>query len=370
MDPIEYAALLAKKLGSRQRHVCFLLGAGASKPSGFPDIAGLKDEILRREQERNQNQLASILKDRTVEQSLTWLRKVDAILGEGESYNGATKQQLKALDQHLCAEIMEVFTSISPEGTSYNSFARWLSSTDYTRPVEIFTLNYDLLVESALEEESVAYFDGFLGVYKGSFRPDLVDLTDSKNAGTIPSYFSRLWKLHGSISWTFDTSGAVKRLGRVVPSNEIAAIHPSESKYDDSRRAPYVILHDRLRRSLLEPETILIVSGYSFGDQHVNEVIFDAIRARPRSEFVFPMFNEIPAELLAIATQRRNVSVVSPRTVISGGESGAWAAPENESLYPNVWNSDKGFLLGDFGRLARFLAATVVDDSVQESTTP
>jgi len=44
-DP-EHAALeLAEKLASRNRHVAFLIGAGASCAAGLPDLNGLKSAV-------------------------------------------------------------------------------------------------------------------------------------------------------------------------------------------------------------------------------------------------------------------------------------------------------------------------------------
>lgn len=384
-DAVTVATLFARKMASRERHVCFLLGAGASKAAGLPDMAGLKTAISSKLASHGRgdinpsidatdastpnmpfppdfsptdaDSLGEILSDRTVEEALTWLRKASALLeGESDTIGGLTKARASLLDVTLSSLVMATIQEAQPSAEPFSSFAKWLRSTSYSRPVEVFTLNYDLLLESALEKVGMPYFDGFTGVYEGRFRADLVEPSDSSDA--LPTYFHRVWKMHGSVSWTRNDEGVIVRKGGQLRGRDIAAIHPSESKYEDSRRAPFVILQDRLRRALFEPETILVIAGYSFGDQHINEVILDAIRARPRSEFVFTHFGEIPDEAQRAAENWRNVTLLGPNYGVVGGDMGIWTAPEADAKAQNIW-SDGAFQLGNFQRLAEFLARSV-----------
>jgi hypothetical protein len=240
-------------------------GSDTSASCLVPDIAGLQTDLEARYANGTQKALAKLLKSKGVEGCLTWLRKVESLLdGSGGKVNGLDEVTVREFDRLLCKDIMEILSSTPTNLTSFQSLSRWLTSTDYSRPVELFTLSYDLLVEQALESESVPYFDGFLGTYEGSFRADLVDAFDPSDPLAVPAFFTRLWKLHGSFSWMRNGAGRVVRLGRKAEPSEMMAIHPSENKYEDSRRSPYVILFDRFRRALLEPETLLVVSGYSF----------------------------------------------------------------------------------------------------------
>jgi hypothetical protein len=76
------------------------------------------------------------------------------------------------------------------------------------------------------------------------------------------------------------------------------AIYRSDTKYEESRRVPFVVLQDRLRRALHQPETLVIVAGYSFNDAHLNELLFDGAARRERSEFIVFCYSAIP-EVLA-----------------------------------------------------------------------
>jgi hypothetical protein len=113
--------------------------------------------------------------------------------------------------------------------------------------------------------------------------------------------------------------------GEEGPSGEL--IMPSLMKYDESRKQPYVAMIDRLRRQLAEREdAILVTAGYSFGDQHVNEVIFEALAANPRLHTFALCFDDPPTddELMRAALRHRNLMVLAPNTVVVGGQLGTW----------------------------------------------
>jgi hypothetical protein len=126
---------------------------------------------------------------------------------------------------------------------------------------------------------------------------------------------------------------------------------------------PFVVLHDRFRRALNEPETIMLISGYSFGDQHLNELVFEAARRRERSEFVVFCYSDIPEDLAKRALSTPNLQVVGATEAVIGGIRGAWKAPDEAP--PNVWENGK-FALGDFKHLAAYLARTGAADSIEE----
>ena len=66
---------------------------------------------------------------------------------------------------------------------------------------EIFTTNYDLLLEKAMEHNHVPYFDGFVGSYEPFFWSESIEKTVSHNDLTFN--WIRLWKIHGSLNWEF-----------------------------------------------------------------------------------------------------------------------------------------------------------------------
>lgn len=148
-------------------------------------------------------------------------------------------------------------------------------------------MNYDLLIAAGFEEVGAPYFDGFDGFDGGveaRFLSELVEPHDAPATRQLPSGFVRLWKLHGSTTWRSIGAAEAWRMVLVGGAHAGAsAIYPSDETYEEWRRVPFVVLIDRFRRALVEPETITLVTGSSFGDAHLNEALFDAAYRHPRS---------------------------------------------------------------------------------------
>jgi hypothetical protein len=351
-----FANGLSAKLATRSRHVCAFLGAGASRACGLPDVSGLQgyvlDELVGDQRAAFQGQLSG----RNLEKALSRLRRVAALLDEEtDRVDGLTAQQAAALDREVCRLIVKALDLAGADLAPMLGFAAWVARAEYHLPVELFTVNYDLLLETALESLGISYFDGFMGALRARFRTELVEAGAGGADDWLPSFLVRLWKLHGSVHWAWENSPRteVVRLGAPVTDGEPAAIYPSDAKYDESRRVPFVVLQDRLRRALHQPETLMLISGYSFGDAHLNEMLFDAARRRPRSELIVFCFGTIPDILVERAAVIPNLQAVARSEAILGGVRGAWVPPKDAP--PDLW-ADDGFALGDFAHLASFLA--------------
>jgi hypothetical protein len=236
-------------------------------------------------------------------------------------------------------------------------FAAWVARADYRLPVEVFTVNYDLLLETALERLGVAYFDGFAGSLRARFRTDLVEATPTDDSVWLPSFIARVWKLHGSVNWLRDTIGDhsdIVRIGTPAVAGSPAAIYPSDTKYVDSRRVPFVVLHDRLRRALTEPETLVLIAGYSWGDQDLNEIFFEAASRRQRSEFLAFCYSMIPDTLADHAASTPNLQALAGNEAVLGGLRENWASPDPVPA-EDIWDQGK-LALHDYRNLAAFLA--------------
>lgn len=347
-----------KKLAARSRHVTFFLGAGASKACGLPTIAELLD-LVRVDIRPTYDLPANILfaGTRTLEEGLSQLRRIRSLLRDGTAITGFTLTTADELDAAICSSIVRHLSGDGADIEAYRLLSAWLNGQQYTRPVELFTVNYDLLLERGLEAERVHYFDGFIGALKGRFRADLVDnMADS--ARSLPPTCVRLWKLHGSTNWqafkTEDGANEIVRVGQ--PVTTAAAIYPSDEKYDESRRMPFVVLMDRFRRSLETPESLTIISGYRFGDDHLNEMLFEAAKLYPRSELWVTCFDDIPDHLSREALKYRNIVVHAPKAAIVGGKLYGW---KTEPI-PGIFEDDH-FLLGDFRYLTKALLPFVND---------
>lgn len=363
----EAAVGIAAKMASRSRHVCLFLGAGASCSAGLPDIARLKDKVVAELSPDDARLAGPILDGENLEGGLSHLRQIRSLLQDSTAeFDGLDASASERLDASICSAIIKALDDSGADLTPFNHVASWLAGVDYERPVEVFTVNYDLLMERGLEHARAAFFDGFVGSIQARFRTDLVESLESARSTVLPSSFVRLWKLHGSCNWVYakiEGRQEVVRVGGPPEDGHAVAIYPSERKYDESRRVPFVVLMDRFRRALSEPETVTLVSGYSFGDQHLNETLFDAARHHPRSEVVALCHKVVPDVLSSMACEIRNLTVLAPASAIIGGRHGAWA---EEGPATGVFE-DGAFMLGDFARLASFLmgSTSAPDDAAQ-----
>lgn len=349
---------LSAKLAARSRHVCGFLGAGAARACGLPDVADLQSQVLGGLEGEQRAAFEGQLAGRDLEQALSRLRRIAVLLeGTGDQVDDLTAEQAHALDREVCRLIVAALdlTNTNANVAPMLSLAAWAASADYHLPVELFTVNYDLLLETALEMVGVPYFDGFVGALRARFRTELVEAAPPESDEWLPAFLVRLWKLHGSVHWAWEggVRAQVVRLGAAVADDQPAAIYPSDAKYDESRRVPFIVLQDRLRRALNHPETLMLISGYSFGDAHLNEMLFDAAGRRPRSELIAFCFSSIPDVLAERAAITPNLQAVGATEAILGGVRAGWEAPKEAPA--DLWKDD-AFALGDFANLASFLA--------------
>jgi hypothetical protein len=146
-----------------------------------------------------------------------------------------------------------------------------------TRPVDYLVLNYDTLIESALALHKVAYADGMNGGACAWW-----DSATFNGAGIA----ARVLKLHGSIDWAEIPNDPMPR--RIANCCTLPAGHeqsvliwPASTKYRETQRDPFAQLIELARR-ILHPEpgsqVVLTISGYSFGDSHINIEIERALR--------------------------------------------------------------------------------------------
>lgn len=170
--------------------------------------------------------------------------------------------------------------------------------------------------------------------------------------GGVPSQFARLWKLHGSVNWE-RKGDQIVRIGQPVSKDLPAAIYPSDAKYEESRRVPFLVLQDRFRRALNQPETLVLFSGFRFGDDHLNETMFDAASRCERSEFIAFSFDPITADLAARAKATPNMQVIAKNEAIQGGIRADWKGPADD--IPDLWEAGQ-LALPDFTHLAAYLA--------------
>lgn len=388
-DPNRQANYLQQCLSSNKKPLGFFLGAGCpvavrvgtdGKLPLIPDITGItkmvRDDIAGC---KDCGPLLKIVeehfkkdgrKDTTVEDMLTHIRALRTVAGKDE-VRGLSAEKLDKLDDKICELIHQVVDKTLPNAeTPYHSLAVWVDAVQRDNPIEVFTTNYDLLMEQAFEDSCVPYFDGFAGVRKPFF--DLRAMEEDM----LPPRWARLWKLHGSVNWYKVKNKGVFRGTTNEDDVSKRVIHPSHQKYQESRRMPYLAMNDRLRAFLKKPTATLILCGYSFRDEHINEVIVQGLQFTQTAIAFALLFDRISeySQAISLASKCPNLNILASDGGVIGGQESKWPEKDTDSVSPenakwiNWTPVDPGnadgkqtaeFVLGDFAVFGQFLQQLV-----------
>jgi hypothetical protein len=159
----------------------------------------------------------------------------------------------------------------------------------------VFTSNYDLAIEWAAESLGLQIQNGFSGLHARSFSPHNFDLAyrnaNAQGEARFGTYNIYLAKLHGSLTWrVIDRSLVVEEPAsmawprindfRLGNSNDLGGyvVLPSAAKYLQTVGFVLGELFRRFTDFLARPQACLIISGYSFGDEHLNRIILSALQ--------------------------------------------------------------------------------------------
>ncbi|MFK1787927.1 SIR2 family protein [Bacteroides fragilis] len=161
------------------------------------------------------------------------------------------------------------------------------------RRANIFTSNYDLAFEYAFDNLGIHYIDGFTGFHKRFFKPETFEYDIFYPGSTTSGKVQRIEKvvryikLHGSLSWinsiqrdsnnlygieekTLDVIDKLDKKGEII-------IYPSAVKKSYTLDLPYSELFRQFATTITQPQSVLITVGYSFYDEHFNDIIYQAL---------------------------------------------------------------------------------------------
>ncbi|WP_164219247.1 SIR2 family protein [Virgibacillus sp. YIM 98842] len=184
----------------------------------------------------------------------------------------------------------------------YNSIFSIRGIKNYS-PVNIYTTNYDLFNEIAMESLNIQYTNGFRGTVNRIFDPAVFQLrlVDDENRykdkWSVVRKYVKLYKIHGSIDWRYDS-----KVKNVVQSNlineslEDVLIYPTINKHIETQQTPYSELFRALTVNLQKPDSTLIIIGYGFPDQHINHLISQSLNNEDFNLIVFGNQTEENAE--------------------------------------------------------------------------
>lgn len=374
---------LLQRLAPGRMRIGIFLGAGCPLAVQFadgggrpliPDIAGLTE--LVRESLKIHAELGGVaecawdrvigrgLETPTIEDVLGHIRTLNSLSGK-DGIDGFSRQDLVKLDRLICEHVREIANQSLPSGeTPYHMLASWIQAIPRDRPVEIFTTNYDLLIEQALEEQRVPYFDGFVG--SDSAFLDLESMTEDD----LPPRWARLWKIHGSINWWMTGKHRIRRSRDLVEGEQLL-IYPSHLKYDQSRQMPYYAMLDRLRVFLRADQCVLLTCGYSFADEHINAYIAHGLSANPNAACLAMAYrdrSDLP-KAVELAKRHANLTLLATDGAVVGTVERNWHSDlrDDNPAYALAVSKDLPesrtgapadrckWLLGDFASLGKFL---------------
>lgn len=182
--------------------------------------------------------------------------------------------------------------------TLINFLMSFASRTGTRDRLNIFTTNYDRLIEAGAELAGLHLLDRFLGNLMPIFRSSRLDLDMHYNPPGIrgePRYLegvARFTKLHGSVDWV-QIDRDIRRVGLPFGAESVdpylkapvlkdatahqLMIYPNSAKDRETAAYPYVELFRDFAAATCRPNSSLVTYGYSFGDEHINRIIEDML---------------------------------------------------------------------------------------------
>lgn len=228
----------------------------------------------------------------------------------------------------------------------------------------IFTSNYDLAFEYAFDNLGIKYIDGFSGFHHRYFKPETFNYDIFYPGSTTVGKVQRIekvvryFKMHGSISWISDNQRTPSNVYGIeeMPIELIKRkaedyddefnygnlmIYPTAVKKSYTLDLPYSELFRHFSYCISQPQSVLFTVGYSFCDEHINDLIYQALSNPSFTLIIFDLKGcEKSAEI------KRLRSLNDPRIIIIEGD-----------------------FLGDFLTLADTLMPDFFDTSSEDKVT-
>lgn len=375
------------------KNLHFLLGAGASSDA-IPAMAALIEKVSERVESAETAQVLAAHPDALKHDDLKALYKsakdvspnnLENILGTLYSKREYLKgiAQTDSLNDFLIDLIeSQIYSSINIDCNStdselslslyknlYQKLA--LRNKDLAR-VNVFTTNNDLLSETALGFLNINYNNGFSSGLSRTFNPARFSYTFSRKVDpSVEKYeplenMVYLYKLHGSISWVESDDNSFFNIKEVdvapnePPKARNVLIYPTPLKQNKSLGSPYADLIREFQNKLLLQHGVLIVIGYSFSDEHINNAIYAALASNSTLSVV--IFGDYyPTENLTRLTDRRIYQISG--VIESTAEDGGTVCKEKvhyfnyivNNFIPDLDRNKEGEVLEDFIKSVKLL---------------
>jgi hypothetical protein len=361
-------------------NVSFLFGAGSSMNIGSVSIANIPNKVEDKIRDAFIDvggtmtpailhaEFISVIKD---------LQKEDP---EKRNTNGEIQYSLEKLLTYLVAQ--EYILDINPSAVVHKhlielirvikqglfelcdienlSNASWLSAEEITnlskskshyhekftkkilqRPLNlkranVFTTNYDLAFEYAFDKLGVNFISGFSGFQKRTFKPEAFEydlfFPGSTTQGRVQRIEKvlRYYKIHGSLTWVkenpsennvYGISEVPIEIVRAKKDYENIMIYPTTAKKSFTLDFPYSELFRQFAASISQSQSVLITYGYSFSDEHINDIIYQALTIPSFTLIIVDFIGTNEKDPLNINKEIKKLKdLKDPRVIILQGE--------------------------------------------------
>lgn len=302
------------------KNLSFLIGSGCSLGSGgIPTMIELAKNFFNPEKEIL-DKMSPTLKDLVLQDShkkiLTdigidiskepFISNIETFLGTLYSYKFYLDQIQDESELEKIESVIKqtkkfiLYQCLNEDNTgkdssisdNYRDFYRRLSLRDSNLPKpNVFTTNYDLYSEKAMDDLGIHYTNGFSGFIERYFNPAIfnyalaeqMDISSFK--WNVIDSFIYFFKIHGSVNWIEKQEGnklfKIRELQNAsfqsLESEENLMIYPSPIKQNASLGSPYSDLFREFQKRIAQNQSVLVTMGFSFGDEHINNLIYQAL---------------------------------------------------------------------------------------------
>lgn len=180
---------------------------------------------------------------------------------------GARFERVRELRERIVSVLRGQWVALAESEAAdyYRGLLRF--QEEFGHALRVFSLNYDLCVEKSC---------GYGAVQRGFSRR----VWDWRLFDEGPNEETRifLYKLHGSLDWSFAEDGTVSYSDSPskIAADDVALIFGTSYKlqYVD----PFLFLAYQLRRWTLDAARLVVAIGYGFMDEHINGILGQALR--------------------------------------------------------------------------------------------
>ena len=268
-----------------------------SKKTGRGDEPSIEDKI------RTVNELIKGLKIYTSKTT----DDTNKLVGDLVKLENELEKGIIQFSNAILESEKNIVTSVNEESAEYlmNFLLSFASRTATRERLNLFTTNYDRILEFGSELAGLHLLDRFVGTISPIFRSSRLNIDLHYNPPGIrgePRYLEGVvnyTKLHGSIDWC-EKDGIVRRFAlpygtieieKYKPDGNTLMIYPNSSKDRETSEYPYVELFRDFASSIIRPNSTVVVYGYSFGDDHINRILSDMLTI-PSTHLVIIAYND------------------------------------------------------------------------------